>query len=355
MSRLTILAALTGLLALGSACSRKIERFTIDRVVDRSLRQDDLRKACALGESLTHALTALPKQTNPPRKALVIAEATAGMCDELAAREAELDVARAKETLSALGEGRMPEITDARIEADRHNINAARRFDRSWQHLVEIYGDVGGIDAECPSVKEKDEIVYLIGLISGTLSVLRDRTSGGTLELPLDRINAVGRAAGCLDDERWWHAPRAIQAAAWATVPGTAPEGVDPWQVLTEAAEAGDATGVRVARALHVRIASNAGLSEMVSEGITAHASSLEQTEMDMEWALMDEYARLVTLHESDLLWTDAEGHRTPALGELPTDEADSGPAVDPFGGDPFGGDPFGEPESTDEASEESE
>jgi hypothetical protein len=188
--------------------------------------------------------------------------------------------------------------------------------------------------------------------------VLRDRTSGGELGLPLDRINAVGRAAGCLDDSRWWSTPTAIQAAAWATVPGSGPQDVDPWQLLSDAADKGDASGVRVARALHVRMASNAGLSEMVAEGISAHAASLNTTKMDMEWALMDEYARLVTLHESDLLWTDAEGHRTPTLGELPTDEAEVSSTEDVFGDDPFGDDPFDEPsapDSTDEASEDSE
>jgi hypothetical protein len=343
LTRVMMLATLAGLVALGAACSKKIERFTVDRVVERSLRQDDLGKACAMGEALTHALTALPKASNPPRKALVIAEATAAMCNELDARQAELDVARAKETLSALGDGRMPEIIDAGLEADRHNAMAARRFDRAWVHLEALYGPIGAIDGECPKVKEKDEIVFLIGLLSGTLSVLRDRTSGGSLDLPLDRINAVGRAAGCLDDARWWNTPSAIQAAAWATVPGTAPDGVEPWAMLAEAADGGDSTGVRVARALQVRIAANAGLSEDVAAGIKKHADSLEQTKTPEEWSLLDEYARLVTLHESDLLWTDAEGHRTRVLGELPgdSDSALTGPAL---GADPFADDPFSAP-----------
>jgi hypothetical protein len=59
----------------------------------------------------------------------------------------------------------------------------------------------------------------------------------------------------------------------------------------------------------------------------------------NQEWALLDEYARLVSLHESDLLWTVTAGHVTPRFGELPRAEKEeefTGP--DLFGeGDPFG------------------
>jgi len=89
-----------------------------------------------------------------------------------------------------------------------------------------------------------------------------------------------------------------------------------------------------------VLIAANAGREEIVEEGIRAHAASLQATPQAEDYALLDEYARLVTIHQSDRLWTESAGHRTPRLGDLPSD-ATPAPAPDPFGVDPFGADPF--------------
>ena len=189
-------------------------------------------------------------------------------------------------------------------------------------------------------MKEQDEVVVLVGIVGGVLALLRDKASGGTVGIPLDRINAAGRAASCLDNERWWYAPQALQAASWATVPGTAPDDVDPWVLLEESATKGDETGVRFARALQVRIAINSGLNDVAVQGIKAHAQTLKETPTPEEWNLLDEYSRLVSLHESDLLWTAAAGHRTLDFGELPGDQNEPAGA-DPFAADPFAADPF--------------
>ena len=325
--------AVTLLLALSTGCVNTIERFTIDKIVRQSLTQRDLAKACSMGEALTHPLTAATPDRNPPSRALVVAELTSGMCYELVAREAELRVARAKTNLRNDPVGKASEIKDARALADRLNAEAALRFDRAWTHLEDHYGTLG--TDVCPRVNTKDEVVVLVGIVGGVLALLRDKASGGSVGIPLDRINAAGRAASCLDNERWWHAPQALQAASWATVPGTAPDGVDPWALLEESATKGDATGVRFARALQVRIAINSGLNDVASSGIKAHAQTLKETSTPEEWNLLDEYSRLVSLHESDLLWTAAEGHRTIDFGELPGDEDDAATA-DPFAADPF-------------------
>jgi hypothetical protein len=103
-------------------------------------------------------------------------------------------------------------------------------------------------------------------------------------------------------------------------------------------------------------VAGNADRDETIQDGISAHATSLNTTEHDAAWALLDEYARLVTLHQSDLLWTEEKGYRTPAFGELPFDDPSlTAPAAfgseDPFGSsNPFGqDDPFGRPAEDEE------
>ncbi len=328
------LVAFSSALALGTGCAGRIDRFTIDRVIDVGLDTPDVGKVCALGSALAHPLASLSKNT--PDKALVVAELTAALCLEEQANLAELDMDRAKANFRALGDPRASEIKDARIRSERYHADAAARFERSWQHLQADYGPLG--EEACPRIKEKDEIVYFLGMVGGTLALIHDRRGGGTHGIPLDRLLEVARAVECLDDERWWSVPSALQAGAWATIPGSGPEGADPWAMLDDAAAKGDPTGIRVARAMQALIGGNSGATDVVEDAIRAHAASIEATPQAPEGALLDRYAYQVTLHESDRMWMAAEGHRTERFGTLPSDEAEQIEVPDLFGG----GDPFG-------------
>ncbi len=324
------------MLAASTGCAAKIDRLTLDRIVDRGTDYPDTAKVCALGASLGHPLGSFT--ATEPHKALTIAEGTAALCAEQAAWEAELDAARAKHNLTALGDLRAPEITDARVRSERAHAVAAMRFELAWRQAEAAFGPIGS--GECPRIAEKDQFAYLFGLVSGTLALLHDKAGGSTNGVPMDRLSLVARGAECLDDGRWWHTPAALKAAAWATVPGSGPQGVDPWALLDDAATKGETSGVRVARAIQVLIAGNNGREDLLGPAIKAHAASLAVTAPDAEWALLDAYAREVSLHQSDVSWTAAAGHRTETFGALPTD-ATAAPA--PTGPDPFGGsDPFG-------------
>lgn len=340
-------------LAATTGCAAKIDRFTLDRVVAVGTDVPDTGKVCHLGAALAHPLASLSK--NAPHKALVIAELVSALCDEGEANEAELDMDRAKANLGALGADRAAEITDARVKAERAHAAAAGRYERSFQHLVAAYGEIGGED--CPKIKEKDEIAYLLGLVGGTLALIHDKRGGNTHDIPLDRLLVVARGSECLDDDRWWHTPAALRAGAWATIPGSGPEGSDAWQLLDEAAAAGESSGVRVGRAMQALIAGNAGRSEIVEAAIRAHAASLEATPQNGDYALLDRYAFEVSLHESDRIWAGAEGHRTETFGALPSDEEAPVAVPDLFSGsDPFGSPAPAEPEpdaaSDDDAAE---
>jgi hypothetical protein len=332
---LSLIAVPVGLAAT-TGCAAKIDRFTIDRVVAVGTDVPDTGKVCHLGAALAHPLASLSK--NAPHKALVIAEVVAALCDEHRAYEAELATDRAKANLGALGAERAAEITDARVMAERAHADAAGRFERSFQHLVAAYGEIGG--DECPKIKEKDEIAYLLGLVGGTLALIHDKRGGNQHDIPLDRLLVVARGSECLDDERWWHAPAALRAGAWATIPGSGPEGVDAWQLLDEAAAAGETSGVRVGRAIQALIGGNAGRTEVAEAAIRGHAASLESTPMLADYALLDRYAFEVSRHESDRIWVAAEGHRTEVFGTLPSDEEEEVAVPDLFSGD----DPFATP-----------
>jgi hypothetical protein len=310
-------------------------------VVDAGTDVADVRKVCTMGEALAHPLASLSR--NRPERALSIAEGTAAVCDEQVAWEAELALERARHNAAALGEGRVAEVTDAMLRGGRAHAKAAERFERSFQALQAEFGTLGDVagagagGAECPKIKDKDEFAYAFGLVAGTLALLHDRQAGGVNEIPMDRLAVIARASECLDDADWWHLPSALRGSAWATVPGTGPEGTDPWVLLEQAAQAGEASGVRVARAMQVLIASNSGMQDVMVPALRAHAASIEAVPQNEDWALLDAYAYEVSLHQSDLLWTRERGHRTPAFGAVPSDEvAAPEPVPQVFEDDPF-------------------
>jgi len=342
---------LVALCALAVSCvSRRVDLFTVDRVVDRGLGVGDVDLACQLGGAFTHVLAAPTARRNPPHRALAIADLTSALCAEADAWEAELAAGRAKASPAAEPAARVAAIKDARLAQERAHAVAAARFQRSWGHLVAEYGTIGD---GCPWLRTGDELVYLLGLYAGVNALIHDKAAGGPLGVPEGVIAQVARGATCVEDADWWGVPSALQAACWAMIPGSEPEGVAPWAALDAAAAAGDDSGVRVGRALQVKINAIAGRDDAVAAALAGHAAALGAHPTDAEAALLDDYARRVSLHEADLIWTAAEGHRAPGL-ELPAPEPPAGPpGDDPFGGDPFGGDPFGGDDASDDASDD--
>lgn len=316
-----------------AGCAAKIDRFTLDRVVDRGADVADTGKACIMGAALVHPLGSLTHKE--PHLALTIAEGVGALCDEVVAWEAELSAARSKRNDVALGDGRVAEITDARIAAVRANARTAARFETSFQQMQGSFGEIGS--GECPKIAEKDEFAYLFGLVTGTLALLHDRAASGANNIPLDRLNAIARGASCIDDTRWWSVPTALQGAAWATIPGSGPVDKDPWQMLEDAASRGEPSGVRVARAIEVLIAANSGRTDILEASLAKHAASIAATPQDGQWRLLDTYAYEVSLHQSDLVWTEERGHRTEVFGTVPGEIEPAPVGPDPFGADPFG------------------
>ena len=264
--------------------------------------------------------------------------------------EAELEAERALYWLD--GEARLGAVKDARAVERRHRTRSAARGWRAFQLMEEAIGPIGADDGSCPKLaKKEEELAYFIGIVGGANALLDDQAGGGQVGIPVDLLRQVGRASRCLDDERWWGVPTAIEASVWAMVPGTAPDGVDPWTALDEAASRGEAQGVHIARAMHARVAANAGNDAQVRKAIAAFESETPAPPPGI--ALLEDYGRLIAQHEADLVWTRARGYRAESLGPLPGDgdstAAGSG-GDDPFEGDPFAEDPFAtdEPDDTD-------
>lgn len=327
------------LLLTSTGCPKAVDKITLNRVIDRGRTVGDLGQACALGSSFRHALAAAGTKKHPPYAALIVAESTSGLCAQMEAWDAELAEARVRQAPATDPVAKANQIRDRRIALERANTLAAARFYQAWLQMEPAFGEIGG--DKCPKIKQREEIAYVLGMVSGLLAMLHDGAGGGQVGVPLDTLAIVSRGATCLQDQEWWYTPRALQLSAWATVPNSGPEGVDPWAELELGAAAGEQSGVRVARAIQVLVAANSGRTDIVMSGVESHGLSLDTTPRDNEWALLDEYARRVTGHQSDLIWTEDRGYRTPTFGEIPKEpevpEEPNGP--DPFGDDdPFGG-----------------
>jgi len=330
-------------LLLTTGCIRRaVDAFVTGNIVARATDVPDVNKVCTMGTALASAIAGTSRDSTPPHKALIIAETTAGLCDEAVGWEADLEQEKVRKNMEFSDSGRIALIKDARLKETRARARAAQRFYRAWQHTEATWGPIG--EGECPSIRQRDELTYLLGLFSGTMALIHDKASDSRVGVPLDLLNKVARGASCLDTEAWWHVPTALQAGAWATIPGSGPEGVDPWAMMREEAKAGEDSGVRLAWALHNLISANADRMLEVADGIRAHAAALASSPGDPTWLLLDEYARLVTLHESDLIWVKAEGYRTPILGELPGDTHPELEVSSPFEADPFAPEPATEP-----------
>jgi hypothetical protein len=313
-----------------TGCAASVNRFTIDHVVALARANADTGKVCMMGAALVHPIGAVDEDAH---LALAIAEGVSAVCDQSVAWEADLAAARMKHNGAALGEGRAAEIIDAQLLARRAHARTAARFNRAYTQIESAFGPIG---AECPSLNKREEFTYLFGLIAGTLALIHDSTAGGLNGVPHDRLGAVARGSRCLDDARWWYVPQALRGAAWAMVPGSGPNGVDGWQVLDQAATLGSVSGVRVAAAIEVLVAGNAGRTQVLERALAQHADARTKTAADAEWLLLDTYATEISTHQSDLVWSEATGHRTEVFGLMPG-KTFAAPAEDPFTGtDPF-------------------
>jgi hypothetical protein len=313
--RIVVLAPL-----LFAGCIVKIvDGSTTRTMAPATMATTDIGASCSTGMALGPVLSALGEVGRRPYKAMTFTSLAAGMCGDVAAWGAELDRLRAVQGTDASG-SRDHLIRERRI----HAATATRYYD-AWL-MLDLAFPNEDLGEDCPrlSVRKNEDLLLLLGLTSGALAMVHDRAAEGIVGVPTDLPRKVERAAACLDDDKFWGVPRALQASVWAAVPGAAPPGVDPWEVLAEAAATGESASVRLGRALQVQALSTAGHRDAVRDAIRSHATSVDATPSDPAWALLDRFATELILHESDKIWMSAVGHRTPlgGLGTFPDDPA---------------------------------
>lgn len=331
LRRLSSVVIATGLLLAG--CMGTFQSTTGDVMSDYSerhlipwvLANGDTGIACETGVSMVSFLVSFERVTDPPYGAAIPTLLSAAVCAQEQAYEADLASRR------AIRRADVPAAKDARILEKRHNVVAARRYLAAWQALVAKFGEPG---ESCPEFESRyDELIYTLGLVSVVQALQHDMAAESRVGVPLDAPAKAARGTDCLNNERWWGVPQALRAVIWTSIPGTAPEGADPWDELAQAAAIGEKAGVRLAHAFQAQAAVGTGKEDVLKQTIAAHAKSLDATPPAKQWATVDRFGTLQVLNLSDRLWTDAEGHRTPfgGLGSFPEEpeEEDDGDLLD--------------------------
>ena len=92
----------------------------------------------------------------------------------------------------------------------------------------------------------------------------------------------------------------------------------------------GEAAGVRLSTAYLVQTAITVGETARARDAIARDASHRAEHAPDPRWAMLDTYASQIVLHESDRIWTELTGSRTPLVqvGTFP-DTPPPGPSGD--------------------------
>jgi uncharacterized protein YceK len=281
------------------------------------MKTDDTQMGCAMSEAMTPMLLSFSELTWSPDRLATTMYMQSGACAEAKANEEGLTYLRAYKAQN-IGEAK-----DARIRQKRLFALAAQRQYKGYKHIVAEFGEPG---EACPDIDEDEEFFWMLGLVSGLQAVMSDVRGQGEVGVPKDIAMKSVRGSQCLDAQRWWGVPKAMQAAVWTMMPDNAPDGVDPWQELADASEMAGESGVRLAQAVEVVIADGSGNEERLRDAIRRHAQSVKTKSPNVQYRMLDIVANQQVLAVSDRLWTEATGSRTP-IGGLGTFWDDLSPA----------------------------
>ncbi|WP_404363973.1 hypothetical protein [Marinobacter sp.] len=269
----------------------------------------DSRMACTQGEALDPLVYSFTRVTAAPDETGSLLMELAANCSELEAWEAELDYLRADYA------GDIPAAKDARERSKRFNGETAKRRYVAFQRAMAAYNyDPADEAAQCPVfIEERDELTFLLGLLTGLQAIVNDANSGSLAGVPRNIAPQAERAAQCVDNEKWGGIPNALRAMVWLLIPDTRPDqSPDPWVVFDNSAQLGIDAGIRASMALQVVAAETFGRKDVRETVIARFVEAEDTIDVWDDYRLVDTVAGDVIEFSSDKYWTANYGHRTP-------------------------------------------
>ena len=283
--------------------------FSENHIVPPILAMGDVDMICNSGNALTPAIMATKDMGADPTNMAVLLYAGAGMCAENQALENELRYLRASKA------GQVTEAQDARIEQKRWAAVAAQRqynayqlFSERWETKYKYH-----LGESCPKMRsDKDQLTYMLGLLSGLQAVTNDINSGGDVNVPKDIAGIVERSMVCLDNSKFWGVPNATRAVIWTLLPGADEGKPDPYVTLKQSMQIGEQKGVRLPHALYAVAAQASGDDNKIRDALRAYAESrADDKPVNPDFRLFDAMAGVMIRGISDRYWTENTGVRT--------------------------------------------
>ncbi len=252
----------------------------------------------------------------------------AGVCAENQALTEELRYMRAAR------DKRADEAQDARIAQKRLLAVAAERqysaFTKMKSKLEQKYFFKYG--TTCPRFKRDfDELVYLLGSISGLQAMQNDISSQQVVGVPTDTAPLVEKGMACLNNNKWWGTPQATRAVVWSIIPGGS-DGKDVKGTFEASMALGEAQGVRLPHVM-AAVAAQSADDKVAIRQIIKRFSSVKDFKPSTQYRLVDAIAQAQLVNISDRLWTQNTGTRTPVsgLGKFWDDKAGADIDADSF------------------------
>ncbi len=282
--------------------------YAEDHGLPYMLATNDVALECSMVESFTPFLLSFSTVTTSPDQLAILFYLMAGNCSEFKAWEHELRYLRALHAKNST------EAVDARIAQQRLLAVAAERQLTGYHYLSKAFVEPGGA---CPEfTSDNDELYWLIGLINGIQAIINDIAAAGMVEVPMDIAAKVGRGAVCLNNEKWWGIPEAIQAAIWITLPGNSPADKNPEQMLKQSVDMGLQQGIKISQVLAAQVNLGQGNIAELKRILRKDNGKMKQTAVSQRFQSLNEVSKLQIQAISDKLWTEATGARTP-IGKL--------------------------------------
>lgn len=298
-----------------------LKHLSQDEIVPHVYASNDLDlSACGTGMGQTQLLGSFGRVMHAPTRVLMSTHTLAGLCSEASAQEAQLHFDR------ALHADNTTEARDARIKAQRLYKRTAERRYRAYKNMEDTFGKIG--NGQCPKLgSDTDQMEYLTGLLTSVQAILSDIRAGSSVGVPQDIAARAGRATQCLDNDKWWGVPHALQAVVWLSVPGTTPDGAQPWQQLKAATDLGASQNMPMAAMLYAEAGYGQSDAQRERDGIRRVAKIYNAGDGPKDYQLFSKVAYHEAMFLSDEIWTKQSGKRTPflELGSFPSDENDKG------------------------------
>lgn len=319
--------------AMLSGCTNMAYKFAGDQMMKFGkkemapylMQMDDVPMLCGTAESLTPLLMTFEAVGTDPNQMAVMVYMGAALCSETDAFEYELEAIRATQ------QGRFEDAKDARIAQKRAHMLAAKRQQISYQRFLAYYGDLP--PGKCPKQLKGDidELIFLLGMVSGVKAMLNDIQSGGAVNVPKDVGGKILYWTQCLDNAKWWELPSGMRSTVWNFLPALAPEGAKPMEDQARVAKVGEQAGIRLAHAIWAISAYGNGDVDMTKRALREFAEAPKTHPVDQKFLILDAVATEIVMGISDRMWTEAVGTRTPAgaVGTFPDDKPKASGNID--------------------------